>query len=615
MAVLAEIDEDDDSKIKITAEWRYNDLLKGLQGSKFKNNYWRLPYSWQMYLALGTTFNGDIEYGPVLTERLNKEYNEIIAPGYALREQLDGDGYSELYPHQRGGVQFLSKVERAFLCDGLGSGKTRTTLGTIRKLYEDGKNPFPVLVSCPNSTKYGWQREAETTWPGLKVVVVAGSAGQRRKILEEPAHIYIINHESVKSHSRLAPFGNIALKRCVECGGTDEKIKESTCQVHEKELNRIEFQTVIIDEVHRIKEPKSQISRALKAATGKARFRYGLSGTPIAATPQDLFSPLNWMMPEAYPSKTKFIERFMDVTYDAWGGAVVVGVKRPMESEFFGGIDPHLRRMPKEIILPFLPPVVRERRDVEMGGKQAKAYKQMKDQMIAELDGDLLVTTSGLTRMTRLLQFATSYAELVYDDKELDEYGNPKSRAVLTEPSATLDAFIDDLDDFEGESVVVFAVSSQLINLLSKRLDKLNIKHGLITGAQTPIERQIFMDDFQEGKIKFILCTTAAGGTGITLTKGSTCVFLQRPWSMIENEQAEGRIHRIGSEMHESVRIIDYVTSGTVQEAVFGAIEEKGRQLEFILRDKDLIRKTISGDEIKDADVTEEETKEENEDQ
>jgi SNF2 family DNA or RNA helicase len=141
-------------------------------------------------------------------------------------------------------------------------------------------------------------------------------------------------------------------------------------------------------------------------------------------------------------------------------------------------------------------------------------------------------------------------------------------------------------------------VSRQLIDLLSKRLTKLKIKHGLITGAQTAIERQIHMDDFQEGKTKFILCTIAAGGTGITLTKGSITAFLQRSWSMIENLQAEARTHRIGSEIHDRVLIIDYVTGGTVQERVFSAIDEKTKNLQLILRDDDLILKTLTGQHI-----------------
>jgi len=74
---------------------------------------------------------------------------------------------------------------------------------------------------------------------------------------------------------------------------------------------------------------------------------------PIASKPDDLFSAMNWMWPKAVPSRTKWNDRFMDMTFNAWDQPVVIGVKQHMEKEFFAGLDPFLRRMPKEVILPF----------------------------------------------------------------------------------------------------------------------------------------------------------------------------------------------------------------------------------------------------------------------
>jgi SNF2 family DNA or RNA helicase len=132
--------------------------------------------------------------------------------------------------------------------------------------------------------------------------------------------------------------------------------------------------------------------------------------------------------------------------------------------------------------------------------------------------------------------------------------------------------------------------------MLSARLDKLKLPHGLITGDQDAKEREMHMENFQAGRTKYILCTIQAGGTGITLTQGSTAVFLQRSWSMIDNLQAEGRVHRIGSEKYEVIRYVDYVTKDSSEEVVFKAVEEKSDQLEFILRDKELMKKFINGE-------------------
>lgn len=623
MAIIAEIDDKDPSKIKISEyEWKYKVLLNSVPSAHFKakDSCWYYSLTWQTCLALQSTFKANLEVGPRLKEWMKALYYDTILPAYNMRMEITPEGWENvmpevgLYAHQKGDVAFLSTVKRGLLFNGMGSGKSISSTAAIKQMAENGEDVFPMLVACPNSTKFGWKKEILKVWPGLKINVIDGTATQRRKLLEEDADVYVINWESVRTHSKLRPHGGTALKRCVECKGLDPSVKASSCEAHAKELNMIEFKSVIGDEIHRIKDAKSKMARAFKAATGEAPIRIGLSGTPIASTPEDLFSPLNWLFPEAYPSGVKFIDRFCITADSTWGGKVVIGIRPEMEQEFFSGIDPFTRRMSKEVILPFLPPIVPERRDVEMGTKQAKAYKQMKEQMIAEVsNGEIIYTTSPLTKLTRLLQFSSAYAEVEYRDiydPKLDTVVN-KPYVRLSDPSCKLDAFMDDLEDYGDESVVVFAVSSQLINMLSARLDKLKIAHGLITGDQDAKEREVHMDNFQAGRTKLILCTIAAGGTGITLTKGSTAVFLQRSWSMIENQQAEARVHRIGSEVYDFIRIVDYVTKNSSEEIVFKAVEEKSNQLEYILRDKLLMEKFIKG-ELSEKPEEKEEPKEEN---
>lgn len=599
MQVVIDIDPDNPDKIKVLEYPHvYKLLLDAIPGFSLTKGFYRGPFSWQSWLALSADFGDKLTVCDNLNIRLNELYNTKIVPGMKMRQVTDAEGYEGLRSYQKAGVNFLSTVERALLADGLGSGKSRTSFSTVRRLYELGKNPFPVLLVCPNTTKTGWKRdEIEAVWPGLKVNVIEGTAVQRKKLLTEEAHVYIINWESLRLHSKLKPYGNISLKRCTECGGQDPKVTLAACETHVKELNKIEFRTVIGDEIHRIIDASSKTARALKAATADAPFRFGLSATPLSDSPHDMFSILNWLMPEGYPSRTKFIDRFCEKGMNDFGGLQIIGIKESKKQEFFAGFDPFFRRMPKELVLSMLPPVVHMNRLVTMGVKQKKAYNQMLKQMVAALEGseDLLMETSSLTKMVRLLQFAAAYAEVeVVDffDKKKDKWIK-KNIVTLSEPSSKLDAFMDDLPDFGEESVVVFAVSSQLINLLSARLTKADIPHGLVTGAQKGDERQKAMDDFQSGKTKFILCTVGAAKEGITLTAASTMAFLQRPWSMIANEQSEGRSHRIGSEIHERIKIIDYITENTVEFDVIDAILRKTLQLEYVLRDEEFMLRLL----------------------
>lgn len=590
MPVNVELNETGEH-IRIETEWRYKELCKSIPGASWnaKDQAWRLPVSWASCLALRSVFKADLAIGPRLTDWATNELNTRVAPANALRDLDTYEGDEDLFPHQRAGVAFLSTARRALLADEPGLGKTAQTIRAIKKLSET-EDVFPALIVCPNTLKKNWEREFGMWWPDVRVQVIKGSAGQRRKQFDTEADIYVINWESLRGHSKLASYGSIALARCVDCGGHDESVTQNRCEVHKRELNEFDFKVVVADEIHRSKDPKSKQTRALWAATGNADIRFALTGTPIANNVLDLWSILHWLSPNEWPSKTRWIDRMIDTMLNAFGGMMVIGVKPHMNDEFYSTINPRMRRMLKARVLPWLPPVLKERRDVEMSTKQKKAYKQMLEVMIAELeDGGAVVAPSALTQTTRLLQFASSYAEI-----SIDEISG-EMRTVLTEPSCKVDALMDDIKngDFGDDSVAVCAVSRQLIELLSDALTDAKIPHGLITGAQNEDERQKAVDDFQSGKIKWILFTAQAGGVGITLTAARRLVMLQRPWSLVDYKQALDRVHRIGSEIHDSVVIMDYVTEGTIEERVIDVLDTKADNFENIVKDKHQLLKML----------------------
>jgi SNF2 family DNA or RNA helicase len=591
MPVNVELSEAGDI-IRIETEWRYKELCKSIPGASWnaKEQLWRVPLSWASCLALRSVFKTDLQIGPRLTEWATNELNSRVTPANSLRDLEDYEGDEDLFPHQRAGVAFLSTARRALLADEPGLGKTAQTIRALKKLAADGEQVFPALIVCPNTLKKNWFREFKMWWPEVNVQVISGSAGQRRKQFAEQADVYVINWESLRTHSKLSSYGSIALARCTECGGHDESVSANRCEVHVRELNEIDFKAVVADEIHRSKDPKSKQTRALWAATGDADIRFALTGTPIANNVLDLWSILHWLSPSEWPSKTRWIDRMIDTMLNAFGGMMVIGVKPHMEQEFYAAINPRMRRMLKARVLPWLPPVLKERRDIEMSTKQKKAYKQMLEAMIAELEGGgAVVAPSALTQTTRLLQFASSYAEMSVDEV------TGEVRTLLSEPSCKVDALMDDIKngDFGDDSVAVCAVSRQLIELLSKALTEAKIPHGLITGAQNEDERQKSIDDFQSGRTKWILFTAQAGGVGVTLTAARRLVMLQRPWSLVDYKQALDRVHRIGSEIHDSVVIMDYVTEGTIEERVIDVLDTKADNFENIVKDKHQLLKML----------------------
>jgi len=588
---------EDGKHINIYAEYRFKEVCRRLPGASWdaKKQNWRIPLSWGGCLALRSQFKEYLSIGDDLGQWAKNEKASRVQPALDLREveEVSDPDNEDLFPHQRAGVQFLSTAKQALLADEPGLGKTAQAIRALKKLKDQGEKVFPAMIVCPNTLKKNWEREFKRWWPEASVQVVKGSANKRREQLEPGlADVYVMNWESLRTHSKLVGYGSIALARCVECGGHDSKVSEARCEAHKRELNNLDFKSVVADEIHRSKDPKSKQTRALWAASGGADIRIAMTGTPIANDVVDLWPILHWLKPEEWPSKTKWIDRFVDTIPNHFGGMMVLGLKPEMEQEFYASINPRMRRMLKAKVLPWLPEIVNDRRDVEMGAKQAKAYKQMLEKMIAlfETDSkeDVIVASDPLVQTMRLNQFANAYAEIT-----MTESGEEK--VLLSDPSCKVDALMDDIKngDFGDDSVAVCAVSKQLLNLLSERLHKEEIPHGMVTGDQDDIERQTAVDMFQAGQLKWILFTDAAGGVGITLTKARRLVMLQRPWSLVNYKQALDRVHRIGSEQHDSVLIHDYVTEGTIEERVIEALDSKSENFEEVVRDRDQLKKIL----------------------
>lgn len=632
MKLHANIHPDDSSRILFTNwPYSYKDLLTSIPGASYstKTGHYSMPLTWEGCLYLDEVFGDNLVLGDELTEWA-QQMSGIIWDVKQLRMATDvpveTDTDLQLYPHQRADVRFLYKTRQALICSGLGSGKTFSGVAGLRHTAEkDGADTvLPILVACPNSVKEDWKRTFEKLWPELKVEIIKGTPANKNKVFQYfkggeeacpfhnlddgrkrlarvkvctcPKDVLIINWEAIRSYSKIAPYGTHALVRCTGHGGVDQKVTSRKCQAHTKELNEIQFNSVIGDEIHRIKSGSALQTRAFKAASDGAVNRIGLTGTPIADTPDDLWSILNWLKPEAYPSRTKYVDLLCQTTFSAFGSLEVIGVRKDREGLFYRLIDPVLRRMPNEIILPNLPPIVRQKRFYELSPKQQRVYDDMASQMVAQLDDGLLKAETPLVRMTRLLEFSLAYAELEYDDVTDPETGETyrKARTVLTEPSSILDAFMDDLPDYAGEPIVVFSMSKKLLNLLGARLDKAKIKYGRLTGDETQEMRQVTQDAFQAGKLPIVLCTPAAAGTGTNLNRSRIAIYLGRPWSSVENLQSEGRVRRIGSEQFDNITYIDYYAKGTVQEAVANALERKEEMLQVVLRDSETFKKIVT---------------------
>lgn len=610
----AELDADV-GVIRLRTQWQQKDLVRQVPGARWDaaSKNWTLPLTWASLVVARGVFGNVLTADEALAAWSWNEYHRRVQPALELRQALapvddgsleyrlvtswhDVDGPS-LYDFQTAGVLFMLRAGSGLLGDEMGAGKTPQTLSMIRAHDELDGTGLPALVVCPNSVKHHWAREAATWCPRATPYVVDGSAAVRRKVLkaalDDPTALVIINVESVRLFSRLAPYGSTRLERCRECDPRtgSEELRTSRCEVHPKELNAFEFKTVVVDESHRIVAPAAKQTRAIwyVGHSSSVRWRWALTGTPIVNHPGDLWSIMHFVEPKEFPTRSTFVDRFCLMSWNAFGGMDVVGVRPDTRDELFKILDPRFRRMLKAVVLPQLPPKVRDVRYVDMSAAQSKAYRELATQLRTRLaDGTLLLAANQLVVKTRLMQFAS--ASVSVERPDVDDLSS--WQITLREPSPKLDVLEEVLVELGVTSpeprppVLVAAEHLGMIELICARLEKLGLRHAKITGEVAPVDRQRALDDLNAGRLRVLVFTGRAGGVGLNMSAADTLVNVQRSWSLVDERQKEDRNHRVGSEVHDSVRIVDLVTRDTVEENQVTRLHEKLRRLEEITRDR-----------------------------
>lgn len=549
----------DGDTIVVDTEYHEKPLIAQVPAARWAlaRKRWEMPAAWGNALALRGSFGSKLELDDTLLDwgwGQSKWAQDV-------EYEKTARNTTEQYGYQVNGKSFLAKAGSALLGDEMGLGKTKQTIDAL-----EACDAYPTLVVAPNSVKAVWKEEFKKWAPNRAVVVVGGTAAQKKKALAGSADVYVVNWESLRTLSRLAPFGSTTLTAKQKAPGP---------------LNRA-WAAVVADEAHRAKDPKSQQTRALWAVGQTAERRIALTGTPVANSPEDLWSIMHFVSPAEWPSKTKYIDRYCLTNFNFWGGMDVKALRPDTKDELLAILDARFLRRTKAEVLKFLPPITRQTRYVPMEPKQAKAYDSMLKEMITELDSGLLVTTNPMTKMLRLLQLASA-------TPILDEDGNV---VALDKPSCKVDAVKEIIEESGGEPLVVFTVSRKLADLVHAECGG-----ELITGEVSPDDRAEAVRRFQAGETRLITLTTGAGAEGLTLTAASRAVFLQRPWSLVQSLQAEARIHRIGQDANH-VEILDVVTEGTVESAVAMTLGDKEALLQEVVRDAERFARLLKGQDL-----------------
>jgi len=265
---------------------------------------------------------------------------------------------------------------------------------------------------------------------------------------------------------------------------------------------------------------------------------------------------LHFLYPKKFPSYWQFAERYFQVGQNFMGFNEVGNVKshRKEELQEMLGIISVQRK--RKDVMQWLPDKERTTFYCEMTTKQKKAYEEMLQYFFVE-ESDVDASTV-LAQLTRLRQICLEPSLL-----ELDT-GSGKT-----------DALLDYLKESSNEPIVIMSMFTSYLKYVKPLLENIGLKVGMIHGEMSNKEKMEQAEKFQRGEIDLLLCNIISAGTGFTLDRAETIIFMDKAWNPAENEQAEDRITPTTQEKTHKHSIISFVCQNTIDEKINALLENK----------------------------------------
>lgn len=459
-----------------------------------------------------------------------------------------------LWKHQADTLDRFAFQNEAALLHEMGTGKTTSAIAWLRVKYRMSGKVLPTLIVSPVATLYNWLEEFQRNSPEKvhsTALVLEGSTKKRIELVKESgAQIFITNPDSFDKE----PFT--------------------------KALGEFKPSCVVVDEAHRFKNHKSKRLGGLLSVSDLADHRMILTGTLILNTYLDIWA--QWRILDRGETFGMnffvFREKWFRDANAGWKGKpnyFPCYVPKPaIENEISAMIDCKASRLKKFDCLT-LPPLVKKVEHVELGPEQARVYKEMEEELISEVKTGVCVATNALTRVLRMLQILTGYLQVESEHNEKLVHrlrDNPRL--------ARLKDLLEEITP--TNKVIVWCSFQENYVQIGRMLNELRIPFVELTGRTT--NRQAEIDAFQkDDAVRVIVSNPQAGGVGVNLTAASYAIYYSRGYSLGDRLQSEARCHRGGSEIHESITLIDLVAKNTLDEDVLNALLRKENFAENIL--------------------------------
>ncbi|MEX2587001.1 MAG: DEAD/DEAH box helicase [Actinomycetota bacterium] len=342
-------------------------------------------------------------------------------------------------------------------------------------------------------------------------------------------------------------------------------------------LRSVSWDLVVVDEAHRVKNPRSASGRLVRTLT--TRHLLLLTATPVENRLTDLFELVNLVSPGLLGTAAEFKASYGDADELRNLEKLREAMRKVM-----------VRHRRSEVAL-MLPRRLAQTRRITPAPDEAELYRLVAERVRAEARTATSARSMALRSVQRL---AGSHPAVLGRQLAKAGWDDLAALAGALGPTAKSQMFIDLLRDHleKGEKVLAFTAFVPTLNELAQLAGEAGMPAAVYHGGLTRRDKDRVMEEFR-GETPVLLATESAG-EGRNLQFCSTMINFDLPWNPMQIEQRLGRIHRIG-QTHE-VLLTNLVSKGTLEDRILRVLESKINLFELVVGELDMILGRVEED-------------------
>jgi len=360
---------------------------------------------------------------------------------------------------------------------------------------------------------------------------------------------------------------------------------------HSRYLLDINFDMIIVDEAHRLKNRNTLNWKFVNSL--KKKYCLLLTATPIQNNIEELYSLISLLYPDLYRDQGEFKSKYVKDKYLARN---VLDLKKELgeimirNSHAVSGV-----KIPER----FIHHVV-----VKLSRAERTLYERVTEYVKREYFRRRSAKNSILNLITYQREVCSSSFALLHTlmkknniSSELNEiYRQAKSIKL----NSKMGAILDILKTINGQAIIFTEYRATQI-YIAKYLEDRGYRTILFNGGFSSSGKEWIKFVFHQEKD--ILISTEAGSQGLNFQFCNVIINYDLPWNPMKLEQRIGRIHRLGQK--RNVYIYNLVTKNTIEEKVLNLLYKKIRlfksiigEMEEVLVDRQKL-KTLESDIMK----------------